>query len=186
MKELQYLFNYVEFPEGCDEIYDVAGGAGDVAIALTLKAYIERQPIKKATIVDPVSEFEKYSELIMNYMPFGKQLKEMVHFQEGVLQDLEFSQNAIVIAKHPCGDLADNLIERWLNSDSPKLVIMTCCQGKAQDRNPRYGLSADEWKKLCKMSDWTNSQDPKKKTAWHGCDDRTGYKACRIFARSKC
>ncbi len=163
MEELQYLFNFVEFPENCSEIYDVAGGAGDVAIALMLKAYIERKEINKATIVDPVSEFKYYAKLIINHMPFGNELEERVKFQEGTIQNLEFPPNAVVIAKHPCGDLADDLIERWLNSDSPELVIMTCCQGKAKSKPPRYGLDTGEWQNLCRKSDWTNSTDPNKK-----------------------
>lgn len=178
MEELKYLFEFVEFPENCNEIYDVAGGAGDVAIALMLKAYIERRQINKATIVDPVSEFKQYAELVMNHMPFGKELKERVNFQEGTLQNLEIPSNTVVIAKHPCGDLADDLIERWLNSDSPELVIMTCCQGKAKNKPPRYGLTTDEWQNLCRKSDWTNSADTNKKQ--QGMDAMTELDTKRV------
>lgn len=163
MEELKYLIGLIDFPEDCTEIYDVAGGAGDVAIALTLKAYLERLPINKATIVDPVEEFGFFSELIINHMPFGQTLRELVKFRQDTLQNVDFPENAIVVAKHPCGDLADDLIERWLSSDSPELVMMTCCQGKAKNRAPRYSLEKEEWVDLCKKSDWTNSQDPEKR-----------------------
>jgi len=184
MDELKYLFDFVEFPENCDEIYDVAGGAGDVAISLMLKAYLERRQISKATIVDPVSEFKFYAELIMNHMPFGSELKKRVDFQEKTLQNMELPANAITIAKHPCGDLADDLIERWLKSDSPELVIMTCCQSKAKNRPPRYGLNADEWKRLCIRSDWTGSKDPQKRQ--QGMDAMVELDTKRVeFLRAK-
>lgn len=163
MQELKYLFEFIEFPKNCNEIYDVAGGAGDVAIALMSKAFLDGEEIDKITIIDPVSEFKYYAELIMNYIPFGNELKSRIHFQEDVLQNLEIPSNVMVVAKHPCGDLADDLIEKWLNSNSPELIIMTCCQGKAKNKSPRYGLEAEEWRNLCKKSDWTNSTDANKK-----------------------
>jgi hypothetical protein len=164
MEELKYLLDFVDFPEQSDELYDIAGGAGDTAIALMLQAHIERRNLRKATIVDPISEFQTYADLIMNHMPFGAELKKRVSFQEQTLQDIMIPSQAIVVAKHPCGDLADDLLERWLQSESPELVVMTCCQGKAKNRPPRYDLTPEEWKTLCVRSDWTNSENPQKRS----------------------
>lgn len=80
------------------------------------------------------------------------------------------------VAKHPCAKgiaLPDAIMKRWSNhADSHKLICMTCCQGKSQDNFPGYGgMNTDEWRTLCKRSDWTNSGDREKQRLGHEAMD---------------
>lgn len=66
----------------------------------------------------------------------------------------------MVVAKHACGTLTDDIISQWRESESGMLVAMTCCQGKAASEPARYGFSQNEWEDLCHSSDLTNTEIP--------------------------
>jgi hypothetical protein len=69
----------------------------------------------------------------------------------------------IWLAKHPCGTTTDDIIDAWVKRpDASKLILMTCCHGRAQN-SPRYDISPDRWRQVCRRSDWTNSEDPRKR-----------------------
>lgn len=175
MEELQYFLSFAEYipdskekswPKKCHQVYDIAGGPGEIACFLTLEQYLKGNDIR-ATVIDPVKEYADFSRQIRRYMPAREILKDRVSFQQSIIQELEIPDDALVIAKHPCGELVDILIEKWERSKSPKLVIMTCCQGKAQncpDFFQRYGFNDQkEWKETCKKSDWTNNENTEKR-----------------------
>ena len=90
-----------------------------------------------------------------------QRLEDAIHAREtvGYLQNTILTDRSLVLAKHACGTLIDDTIELLVNSDAKYFVAMTCCQGKAADKPPRYGCSHHNWRALCKESDLTN-QDP--------------------------
>ena len=134
-----------------DEIIDIAGGAGDMARVLSEKTG------KPAKVLDINPHQLRYVEEL------NKILDQSV---EPVQFDIRKDKipDGTWVAKHPCGDLADHIIDSWSKSEgSPELYLMTCCQGMAKNHANPYGIDKEEWKQLCRQSDLTNSNDLEKR-----------------------
>lgn len=167
MDELRYLMEILgpemkRLPSEPHSIVDMAGGAGDLGLAVATELFAMKEPVRKVDIVDPVPELAEFQELLTERLPNADKLKPLVESKVEPLQEAEISPDSIVVAKHACGDLTDTIIEKWTKSESPLLMIMTCCQDKAKNQPARYGLSQEEWQKLCRDSTKTNAPDPKK------------------------
>ena len=167
MEELQYMISIMndeirDLPTEIDRIVDMAGGAGDLGLAVSMEMLARGKNLTETDIVDPVEELAVFNRLIVDELPDAEKFKKVIKYKTLTLQEAEIPPDAIVVAKHACGDLTDTIIEKWVQSESPLLVIMTCCQDKAQDQPARYNISQDDWKKWCKDSSKTNSDDPKK------------------------
>lgn len=162
--ELKYLMsifqNEAKHFDGNDAvILDMAGGAGDLGLAAAVTAIASGKPPKEVRIVDPFSYrvgLDIYTNVIVDYLPFREDLHEKVVHTNETIQEANIPDNAIMMAKHPCGDLADSLIERWMQSESPLLMIMTCCQDKACGKPARYNIAQEDWNHWCKNSSRTN------------------------------
>jgi hypothetical protein len=171
MEELQYIIAILapilkDLPPEVNTVIDMAGGVGDLGLALTYHLMLQNHRINDARIVDPFAYQEGFDflmERILDYIPDGERLRDVVkHYNLG-LQDAEIPSGSIVVAKHPCGDLADSIIENWVNSDSDVLAIMTCCQGKAASKPARYGFTQSAWSDLCLTSDQTKEADKRRR-----------------------
>ncbi|MBI3633589.1 MAG: methyltransferase [Candidatus Vogelbacteria bacterium] len=165
MEELRYMTDIInnEFPTlppQVDRVIDMAGGAGDLGLAVSMEMMLRGQKLKETNIVDPVAELSNFNRLIIDELPDADKFREIVKYKVKSLQEAEIQADAMVVAKHACGDLTDTIIEKWVQSDSPVLVLMTCCQDKAQDQPARYKISQEDWKKWCKDSAKTNTNDP--------------------------
>lgn len=165
--ELRYMMQVLghdldNLPEHINKIVDMAGGAGDLGMAATVEMMARGKKISNTEIVDPVPELAKFNRLLVAQMDLPEEFKEVVHPKVESLQEANITPDSIVLAKHACGTLTDEIIEKWVSSDSPVLCLMTCCQDKAKDQPARYNLSQDEWRNLCKESAKTNNADPKK------------------------
>ncbi len=135
-------------------VLDLACGTGDIAILAALRGQ-ETFGV----------ELDSSQVRMGNF--YAQQLGVAVDIRQ-----LNLVQDALPVAKHwvakhPCARnmaLPDEIIARWVqDSNATDLVCMTCCQGKAQDCFPGYsGISSDEWKQFCKISDWTNNDDQEK------------------------
>ena len=134
-----------------DQIIDIAGGAGDMARVLSEKTG------KPAKVLDINPHQLRYVEEL------NKILDQSV---EPVQFDIRKDKipDGTWVAKHPCGDLADHIIDSWSKSEgSSELYLMTCCQGMAKNHANPYGIEEEEWKRLCRQSDLTNSSDLEKR-----------------------
>lgn len=158
INELREFTKMIE-PSG-DRIIDIAGGAGDVARVL--------------------SKMTGKDSLVLDFDPkqigFGKELNQILN-QNVECREFDVRNELIPegtwVAKHPCGDLTDNIIDQWCqNEGSQDMYIMTCCQGKAKNYPNPYGFSESEWRALCKKSDWTNSKDAGKRAEGQEAMDR--------------
>lgn len=150
----------VDLKPGSYRVIDMAGGAGDVALTAATEMVARDYDgieLEGVSIVDPWIVTEKYCDLLLDEVPHGDELRELTTYERRGLQDREIAPNEIVVAKHACGDLADGIIENWLNSESPILIMMTCCQGKACDCAARYNIPQETWHDLCLESDKTKS-----------------------------
>ncbi len=164
VEELRYLSRVVipslnSLPKEVNKVIDMAGGVGDFGLLVGVELFTLGHKLDEIIIVDPFSKvglFDEFCKMVLDYIPFGKELKDILVHSDKTIQEYEIDDNSIVIAKHPCGDLADWIIEKWINSKSPLLVIMTCCQDKACGKPARYGLSQVEWDTLCRQSAMTN------------------------------
>ena len=144
-------------------VLDFACGTGDVAILLAM-----RGQKSFGVEIDP-------GQVRMGRF-YAKQLGIEIDIRQGNIINGDLPQADHWVAKHPCAKnmaLPDAIISRWSKEASAhKLVCMTCCQGKAQDSFPSYeGMSAEQWKGLCKQSDWTNNKDPEKQRLGHEAMD---------------
>lgn len=142
---------------------DLACGTGDVAILLAM-----RGQKSFGVELDP-------GQVRMGKF-YAKQLGVEVDIAQGDIINDTLPQADYWVAKHPCAKgiaLPDEIIKRWSGeAGTHKLVCMTCCQGKAQDSFPGYeGMSPEEWKGLCKQSDWTNNKDPERQRLGHEAMD---------------
>ena len=165
MEELKYMMSVIE-PElgklNKDKpvnIMDMAGGAGDLALAVSINVIAKGMELGEVQIVDPfskIAELDHFTKLMFDYIPQGDLLREKIKHTNESIQEAEIIEDAIVVAKHSCGDLADSIIEKWVQSTSPLLVIMTCCQDKACGLPARYNISQENWNKWCKESSRTN------------------------------
>jgi len=134
--------------------------------------------VDEISIVDPVAELQSFTEVIVANLPFQADFERAVTRDLRPLQEVSFDKNSVVVAKHACGDLSDSIIENWVESESPMLVIMTCCQDKACNHPARYDITQDDWKKWCKESSKTNSQSEKKKK--QGMEAMTNLDEARV------
>ncbi len=164
MEELKYMISVMgeelsSLPPDVNEIVDMAGGAGDLGLAVSMEMFLRDKELKQTSIIDPEEELKTYNECIIKELPDPEKFKEVVDFKLETLQEAEIPDNAIVVAKHPCGDLTDIIIEKWVQSKSPLLVIMTCCQEKAAKQPARYNIKQEDWKDWCKKSAKTNVTD---------------------------
>lgn len=145
-------------------VMDMAGGAGDLGLAVSVQMLAEGRGLKETRIVDPFAGkmgLDHFMGLIIDASPFRDELKEKVHQTYEPLQEAEITPDALVVAKHACGTLSDDILEKWVRSDSPMVCLMTCCQEKAAEYSPRYGFTRAEWKMLCKDSGGTGALNPK-------------------------
>jgi len=145
-------------------VMDMAGGAGDLGLAVSMQMLAEGRGLKETRIVDPFAKkmgLDHFMGLIIDASPFRSELKEKVRQTNEPLQEAEITPDALVVAKHACGTLSDDILEKWVRSESPMVCLMTCCQEKAADYSPRYGFSRAEWKMLCKDSGGTAALNPR-------------------------
>ena len=162
--ELRHVISLIDkdlegLPINVNAVIDMAGGAGDLGLAVATAMLAQGRDMKRAEIVDPQPGVDKFMESIITYLPFRKKMEEIAVHNNGYLQTAEITPDSIVVAKHACGTLTDDTIELWVNSDSPYLCAMTCCQDKAADNPARYGLSQADWHRLCLESGGTNIKD---------------------------
>ncbi len=186
MDELRYMIDSMSpsldrLPDEPVTVMDMAGGAGDLGLAVGTKLLAEGRQLKEARIVDPFSrlhQLDVFTDTIIDYLPFRDELRgKVVHTYETV-QEAEPTPDSVVVAKHACGTLSDDIIEKWVGSESPLLVIMTCCHDKAVDQPARYNLSQEEWRGLCSASAATN--DPNEKNWKRGMEAMTKLDSARV------
>ncbi len=167
VEELRHVNGIIDeelerLPEEVKQVYDMAGGAGDLGLAVTNELLSMGREVEGVEIVDPQEGVDDFMRTIIDYLPFREDLEKIAKHAlddgTGFLQDTEIAPDSIVVAKHACGTLTDAIIEQWTDSESHMLVAMTCCQGKAKDQPARYGFSQSEWSRLCRESDATNTK----------------------------
>lgn len=184
MEELKYMISLMgdeldSLPPEVDRIVDMAGGAGDLGLAVSMEMMVRGRKLNQTEIVDPEEDLALYNKLLVQELPDSEEFKKVVRFEMKTLQEAEIPDNAVVVAKHACGDLTDTIIEKWVQSESPLLIIMTCCQEKAADRPARYNIPQDDWKKWCRESSKTNSPGNARKIA-EGMDAMTKLDTARV------
>ena len=186
MEELRHLINlaapqFDRLPPDIDVVIDMAGGAGDLGLAVSAELLASGRELKEGRIVDPFARtcgLDYFMDFSIDYLPFSEELREKVHQTHETLQESEITPDAIVVAKHACGDLSDSIIEKWVDSDSPMLVMMTCCQEKAAHKPARYDIPQADWEKWCKDSGKTN--DPNGKQYRVGMEAMTKLDTARV------
>lgn len=154
MAEAQHIIDHIVplldgLPPNVRKIADLAGGAGDLALALTTEMLIRGREVDEARIVDPSEEYMHFNHMLVADLPHAAELQERVRYDVKTCQGFKPDADTIVVAKHACGDLADDIIRNWKESESPLLVIMTCCQEKACDCTAQYGIPQKRWRELC-------------------------------------
>lgn len=147
-------------PARAREVIDMAGGAGDLGLAVSNELLSAGREVDRIEIVDPQEGVADFMRTIIGYLPFRKQMEEVAVHNTGYLQDAHITPDSIVVAKHACGTLTDAIIRQWRDSESPMLIVMTCCQGKAKGEPSPYGYAQAEWDRLCQESDLTNTEVP--------------------------
>ena len=165
VEELKYVSELMaerfdSLPNNIHSVVDMAGGAGDLGLAVTSELLSRGKKITHTEIVDPQEGVSEFMDTIIDYLPFREELEKIVVHNTGYLQDAHITPDALVVAKHACGTLTDDIIAQWRESESGMLVAMTCCQGKAANEPARYGFSQKEWASLCQSSDLTNTEIP--------------------------
>lgn len=165
VEELQHVNSVIDeafavIPEGVNQVIDMAGGAGDLGLAVTNEFLSLGREVVRTEIVDPQEGVADFMETIITHLPFRETLERIAVHNTGYLQDAHITPDSVVVAKHACGTLTDAILEQWRDSDSKMLVAMTCCQGKAKGEPARYGFSQQEWDQLCAESDLTNTAVP--------------------------
>jgi hypothetical protein len=147
-------------PKHIRRVVDMAGGAGDLGLAITTEILSRGKEVDQVEIVDPQEGVAEFMHTMIDHLPFRDTLEHIAVHNTGYLQDAKITPDTLVVAKHACGTLTDDILEQWRDSKSPMLVAMTCCQGKAAEHPARYGFSQKEWEQLCADSDLTNTQIP--------------------------
>ncbi len=163
--ELRYVNELIDemgdrLPQGIHSVIDMAGGAGDLGLAVGTKLMTQGREINDIEIVDPQEGTEDFMQNIIEHLPFRRDLEKVARHNNGYLQDAHIRPDSVVVAKHACGSLTDAIIKQFVESDSPMLIAMTCCQEKAQDDPASYGLGQEKWKNLCTCSGLTNTEVP--------------------------
>ncbi len=165
--ELRYLNKVFEdyidkLPEGVNRFIDMAGGSGDLGLALSTLMLSRGKELKETIIADPFSSsagLDYFMDTMLDYLPFKDELREKVVHTNEYVQEVDLPEDSVVVAKHSCGTLTDSIIDRWCDSKSPILMIMTCCHNKAIGESARYGMSQKEWDTLCKETGKATNQD---------------------------
>lgn len=165
VEELRYVNGIVDemlpkMPEGIHAVIDMAGGAGDLGLAVSSQLLARGKEIKDVEIVDPQEGVDDFMHTIIDHLPFRHELEKVAHHNTGYLQDAHIRPDAIVVAKHACGTLTDDIIRQWIDSESPMLIAMTCCQDKAKHQPASYGMSQGHWHDTCVASALTNTEVP--------------------------
>ncbi|MFA5185254.1 MAG: methyltransferase [Patescibacteria group bacterium] len=165
VEELRYVNGIVDellpkMPEDIHAVIDMAGGAGDLGLAVSSQLLARGKKIKDVEIVDPQEGVDEFMHNIIDHLPFRNELEGVTHHNTGYLQDAHIRPDAIVVAKHACGTLTDDIIRQWIDSESPMLIAMTCCQDKAKHQSASYGMSQDHWHDTCVASALTNTEVP--------------------------
>lgn len=170
MEELKYIAEIMQpaleaLPDRVSTIKDIAGGTGDLALATALSMMEVGHPVSEAQIIDPfVTTTKDFTDFVIDHLPNKDEFAKIINPRAIFAQEAAYGPNDVVVAKHSCGTLTDDIIYEWSNSKSPLLVIMTCCHDKAKREPARYwkddAESQKEWKRLCKASGRTNSEDP--------------------------
>lgn len=146
-------------------VIDMAGGAGDLGLAVAMEMLVKNKDLDNVEIVDPQAGTDDFMHTIIANMPPGLriQFEKIAHHAlehgNGYLQNTPITPDAIVVAKHACGTLTDAIISQWKDSESKFLVAMTCCQDKACGHPAPYGFSQEDWDRLTMESGWTNLED---------------------------
>lgn len=164
-EELEYMLESIgpemdRLPKQIASIMDMAGGAGDLGLAVATHRLSKGLEVQDIRIIDPFitqESLDMFGRLMIEAMPFRQKLSERFKPENKTLQEVEISSDVAVVAKHPCGDLTDSIISKWVDSKSPLLVIMTCCQDKATDKMAPYGIRQADWTRWCKESAMTNT-----------------------------
>lgn len=93
-----------------------------------------------------------------------------IHFQNHAVGEKPFMahehRSTYVLAKHACGDAANDILEALQRSLPGKAVLLTCCHGASQKvpaNALREGISAGEWRSLAQIADWTSAQETDKR-----------------------
>ncbi|MFH1405228.1 MAG: methyltransferase [Patescibacteria group bacterium] len=163
--ELRYVNSVIEgeldtLPEDVRSVIDMAGGAGDLGLAITNELLSVGREVDHTEIVDPQEGVADFMETMITYLPYREHHEKHTVHNTAFLQGAEITPDSMVVAKHACGTLTDDVIKQWRESESKVLVAMTCCQDKAKDNVALYGFSQEEWHRLCKESAMTNTEVP--------------------------
>ncbi len=162
--ELRCLNKYVDefLPKmpGVHSVIDMAGGAGDLGLAVGSELMALGRKVKDVEIVDPQPGVDDFMHNIIGHLPFRTELQEIAHHNTGYLQQANIRPDSLVVAKHACGTLTDDIIDQWMKSESPMLMAMTCCQDKAKDKTARNGIGQQHWHDLCITSGLTGTDIP--------------------------
>lgn len=163
--ELRYVNELLQkegegIPPNVKAVIDMAGGAGDLGLAVGTEFLAQGRELEDIEIVDPQEGVDDLMENIIDHIPFRQDFEKIAHHNTGFLQDANIRPDSIVVAKHACGTLTDAIIDQWINSESPMLVAMTCCQDKAKHQPAHYGLEQKRWHDLCVLSGATGKEVP--------------------------
>lgn len=164
--ELRYVNSLVEeylpkISEDAHSVIDMAGGAGDLGLAVGSELMSRGRTIDDIEIVDPQPGIEDFMHNLIDHLPFRDELRRHAHHNNGYLQDAHIGPDSIVVAKHACGTLTDAIIDQFIKSESPMLIAMTCCQDKAKDAPAPYaGFSQQHWHDTCLISGLTSTDLP--------------------------
>lgn len=186
MDELRHMLAVMEpylrkLPPDAGTVMDMAGGAGDLGLAVGTHLLAEGRRLDQVRIIDPFAQpmaLDVFTDMIIDHLPFREELRERVVHTNLPVQEAKIPRDAVVVAKHACGTLSDDIIERWVRSESPLLVIMTCCHDKAKDEPARYDLPQEEWQRLCRISSKTN--DSKRERWQQGMEAMTALDEARV------
>jgi hypothetical protein len=165
VEELRYVNGIVDellpkMPNDIHAVIDMAGGAGDLGLAVSSELMARGRKIKDVEIVDPQEGVDDFMHNIIDHLPFRDELRQVTHHNTGYLQDAHIRPDSVVVAKHACGTLTDAIISQWIDSESPMLIAMTCCQDKAKHQPASYGMSQEHWHDACVASALTNTEVP--------------------------
>jgi len=160
---LSVLDRYKNDLKGIDTFIDMAGGAGDLGIAI---AETYAHDGVKVRIVDVVPALQMYSGYLKEngiHMNTRDRVEFELHpLQETKISDEERKRTAIV-AKHPCGGLKEDVVSEVIQNEVPFMMLMSCCQDKMCDHVDEYYQyyadeidTKEEFVKIAKISARTN------------------------------
>ncbi|MDP3955969.1 MAG: methyltransferase [bacterium] len=146
-------------------VVDCAGGAGDLGLAVAMEMRLLGHSVEEVRVLELPGwvgdDYRRFNEMIIKELPESSWFTSIVRYDLKKLQEAKLPDDAVVVAKHACGDLTDSIILKWTtDSHSPFLCVMTCCQDKAAKRAAPYGISQTDWTQWCHESAKTNSPKP--------------------------